>query len=255
MEVDDYQLDPVVRALSMPRVNLRSLLMTSVLARPSKLAWSRRNSSCATVPAAFSSFARLRFRCNGKRRCGTSSAWTFGSWTVPYWLIYVVVAGIHVNPWAHFPRLITSIDFLKRDRPMRLFRGNALPAGDQPTYPAKPYDLLIVDEAHNVAPSGRGKYATDSLRTSAIKLSLVPFFEHIVVSLGHTTQRLHRKLLPRCWRCSTIMRFASALSDPNRTQLDAVMRSAADEVRVGAAMGWFTPICHPQGQALRGQLL
>ena len=30
--------------------------------------------------------------------------------------------GIHVNPWAHFPRLITSVDFLKRERPMRLFR-------------------------------------------------------------------------------------------------------------------------------------
>ena len=30
--------------------------------------------------------------------------------------------GIHVNPWTHFPRLITSIDFLKRERPLRLFR-------------------------------------------------------------------------------------------------------------------------------------
>src|SRR6476659_7839404 len=26
--------------------------------------------------------------------------------------------GIHANPWTHFPRLITSIDFLKRPRPM-----------------------------------------------------------------------------------------------------------------------------------------
>ena len=68
--------------------------------------------------------------------------------------------GIHVNPWSHFPRLITSIDFLKRERPLRSFR-ETLPAGDQPIYP-RAYDLLIVDEAHNVAPSGRGKYATDS---------------------------------------------------------------------------------------------
>src|SRR5438270_4995289 len=30
--------------------------------------------------------------------------------------------GIHVNPWSHYPRLITSIDFLKRERPLRLFR-------------------------------------------------------------------------------------------------------------------------------------
>ena len=37
--------------------------------------------------------------------------------------------------------------------------------------------MLIVDEAHNCAPAGRGKYATDSLRTEAIRL-LAPHFEH-----------------------------------------------------------------------------
>jgi hypothetical protein len=63
--------------------------------------------------------------------------------------------GIHVNPWSHFPRLITSIDFLKRERPLRLFR-ETLPAPGEPIYPRK-YDLLIVDEAHNCAPSGRGQ--------------------------------------------------------------------------------------------------
>ncbi|MFN9040909.1 MAG: helicase, partial [Planctomyces sp.] len=65
--------------------------------------------------------------------------------------------GIHVNPWSHFPRLITSIDFLKRERPMRLFR-ETLPAPGESIYPRK-YDLLIVDEAHNCAPSGVGQYA------------------------------------------------------------------------------------------------
>ena len=37
--------------------------------------------------------------------------------------------------------------------------------------------MLIVDEAHNCAPAGRGKYATDSLRAEAIRL-LAPHFEH-----------------------------------------------------------------------------
>ncbi len=49
----------------------------------------------------------------------------------------------------HCPRLITSIDFLKRERPLQLF-SEALPANGEPTYPRK-FDLLIVDEAHNVA--------------------------------------------------------------------------------------------------------
>src|SRR3546814_11348178 len=37
--------------------------------------------------------------------------------------------GIHANPWTHFPRLITSIDWLKRDGPMRSFMEAAGPAG------------------------------------------------------------------------------------------------------------------------------
>jgi superfamily II DNA or RNA helicase len=67
----------------------------------------------------------------------------------------------NVNPWGHFPRLITSIDFLKRERLLRSFR-ETLPAGEEAAYPRR-YDLLIVDEAHNVAPSGRGQYATESM--------------------------------------------------------------------------------------------
>jgi len=71
----------------------------------------------------------------------------------------------YVNPWTHFPRLITSVDWLKRERPMRLLR-DVLPVGP-PTLP-RAFDLLIVDEVHGCAPAGRGRYATDSLRTTAV---------------------------------------------------------------------------------------
>jgi SNF2 family DNA or RNA helicase len=83
--------------------------------------------------------------------------------------------GIHVNPWSHFPRLIVSVDYLKRDHPMRLMR-ETLPGKGESPYPRR-YDLLIVDEAHNVAPSGRGRYAIDSQRTKAVRM-LAPHFEH-----------------------------------------------------------------------------
>jgi len=83
--------------------------------------------------------------------------------------------GIHTNPWSHFPRLITSIDFLKRDRQLRQFR-EVLPSDGEPVYP-RAFDLLVLDEAHNCAPAGRGKYATDSLRTQALR-ALAPHFEH-----------------------------------------------------------------------------
>src|SRR5205823_5380898 len=81
--------------------------------------------------------------------------------------------GIHANPWTHFPRLITSIDWLKRDVPMRMFE-DVLPG--HPTYP-RPFDILVVDEAHNIAAPTSLHYAVDSQRTDAIR-TLSPHFEH-----------------------------------------------------------------------------
>ena len=62
--------------------------------------------------------------------------------------------GIHVNPWSHFPRLITCIDFLKRERPLRLFR-ETLPAPGEPIYPRR-YDLLIVRRGPQLRPVRAG---------------------------------------------------------------------------------------------------
>jgi superfamily II DNA or RNA helicase len=66
--------------------------------------------------------------------------------------------GMHVNPWTSCPGLITSMDFLKREQPLRLFRDSLQQTGP----PLRDWDLLIVDEAHNIAPSGRSTYAVDS---------------------------------------------------------------------------------------------
>jgi hypothetical protein len=126
--------------------------------------------------------------------------------------------GIHVNPWSHFPRLITSIDFLKRERPLRSLR-ETLPAGEEAAYP-RPYDLLIVDEAHNVAPAGRGQYATESIRTLAIR-ALTPHFEHKLF-LSATPHNGYRESFAALLELLDNQRFARAV-DVNRTQLDAVM--------------------------------
>jgi superfamily II DNA or RNA helicase len=126
--------------------------------------------------------------------------------------------GIHVNPWSHFPRLITSIDFLKRERPLRLFR-EILPGPDEPTYPRK-FDLLIADEAHNCAPSGRGKYATDSLRTQALRV-LAPHFEHKLF-LTATPHNGYPESFTALLELLDNQRFARG-TPPDRKQLDAVM--------------------------------
>jgi hypothetical protein len=116
------------------------------------------------------------------------------------------------------PRLITSIDFLKRERPLRLFR-ETLPAPGEPIYPRK-YDLLIVDEAHNCAPSGVGKYATDSLRTQALR-ELVPHFEHKLF-LTATPHNGYRESFSALLELLDNQRFSSG-TEPDRKQLDAVM--------------------------------
>jgi superfamily II DNA or RNA helicase len=217
VEVDDYQLDPVVRALSMPRVNLliaddvglgktieAGLVMQELILRH------RARSILIVCPSSI----QVQWKEEMRDKFGLEFRIVDSSLLADLRRR----RGIHVNPWAHFPRLITSIDFLKRERPMRLFR-ETLPAGDQPAFP-RPYDLLIVDEAHNVAPSGRGKYATDSLRTIAIQ-QLAPHFEHKLF-LSATPHNGYVESFSALLELLDNQRFARAVR-PNRVQLEAVM--------------------------------
>lgn len=174
IEIEDYQLDPVVRAIQMPRVNL--LIADDVglgktieagMVGLELIIRHRARKILVVCPSAL----QIQWRDQMRDKFGLDFRIVDSS------LMRELRRrrGIHVNPWAHFPRLITSIDFLKRERPLRLFR-ETLPAPGEPIYPRK-YDLLIVDEAHNCAPSGVGNYASDSLRTLALR-ELAPHFEH-----------------------------------------------------------------------------
>ncbi|MFW6358387.1 MAG: DISARM system SNF2-like helicase DrmD, partial [Chroococcales cyanobacterium] len=126
--------------------------------------------------------------------------------------------GLHINPWTHFPRLITSIDFLKRDRALGLFR-DVLPAEGESIYPRR-FDLLIVDEAHNIAPPGSGKYAIDSQRTSAIRL-LAPHFEHKLF-LTATPHNGYPESFTALLELLDSQRFARGV-EPDKKQLQVVM--------------------------------
>ncbi len=174
IDIEDYQLDPVVRAIQMPRVNL--LIADDVglgktieagLVAQELLLRHRARRILIVCPAAL----QIQWRDQMRDKFGLEFR------IVDSDLMKELrrSRGIHVNPWTHFPRLITSIDFLKRDHPLRLFR-EVLPAEGEHIYPRR-FDLLIVDEAANIAPAGSGRYAIDSLRTAAIRL-LAPHFEH-----------------------------------------------------------------------------
>lgn len=173
VDLEDYQLDPVVRALQMPRVNLliaddvglgktieAGLVVQELLLRH------RARTVLVVCPAGL----QIQWRDQMRDKFGLDFRIVDGD------LVKKLrrERGLHFNPWRHFPRLITSIDFLKRDRPMRLFRKLLPPAGE-PAFPRR-LDLLIVDEAHNAAPPHR-EGASKSLRTRAIE-TIAPHFEH-----------------------------------------------------------------------------
>lgn len=115
VEVDDYQLDLVVRALSMPRVNLliaddvglgktieAGLVMQELILRH------RARSILIVCPSSI----QVQWKEELRDKFGLEFR------IVDSNLLADLRRrrGIHVNPWAHFPRLITSIDFLKRER-------------------------------------------------------------------------------------------------------------------------------------------
>ncbi len=217
IEIEDYQLDPVVRAIQMPRVNL--LIADDVglgktieagMVALELIIRHRARKILIVVPSS------LQFQWRDQMRDKFGIEFRIVDATLMRELRRQ--RGIHANPWSHFPRLITSIDFLKRERPLRLFR-ETLPASGEPIYPRK-YDLLICDEAHNCAPSGQGHYATDSLRTQALR-ELAPHFEHKLF-LTATPHNGYRESFSALLELLDNQRFSRG-TDPDRKQLEAIM--------------------------------
>lgn len=223
IDIEDYQLDPVVRAIQMPRANLliaddvglgktieAGLVVQELLLRH------RARTVLIVCPASLQTKWKEEMRDK------------FG-------LDFRIVdtdclrrlrreRGIHTNPWTHHPRLITSIDWLKRETPMRMFR-DVLPP--RPTYPRE-FDILIVDEAHNVAPSGSGHYAVDSLRTKAVR-TLAPHFEHRLF-LTATPHNGYQVSFTALLEMLDDQRFARGIT-PDQEQLETVMvRRLKDDI-------------------------
>ncbi len=83
--------------------------------------------------------------------------------------------GLHANPFQLYPRVIVSMAWLPQVRAQRLLRDVYAQAANPKLGKRFAFDVLIVDEAHHVAPSspsavasGRG-YAVDTQRTVAVR--------------------------------------------------------------------------------------
>ncbi|MFO7903153.1 MAG: DISARM system SNF2-like helicase DrmD [Pirellulaceae bacterium] len=217
IDIEDYQLDPVVRAIQMPRVNLLIAddvgLGKTIEAGMVALELIIRHRTRKILVVCPSSL-QIQWQEQMRDKFGLD----FRIVNSQLMKDLRRQRGLHVNPWNHFPRLIASIDFIKRERPLRLFR-DILPGPNDPIYPRK-FDLLICDEAHNCAPSGRGKYATDSLRTKALR-TLAPHFEHKLF-LTATAHNGYPESFSALLELLDNQHFARS-TKPERKQLETVM--------------------------------
>ena len=172
IEIQDYQLDPLVRAIDMARVNLliaddvglgktieAGLVIQEMIVRH------RARSVLIVCPASL----QVKWRSEMHEKFGLE----FRIVDTDYIKSLRRERGIHANPWSSFPRLITSMDWMKSGEGYRLIK-DILPPHS--TYPRK-FDILVIDEAHNVAPSAASSYALPSQRTRLIR-TIAPHFEH-----------------------------------------------------------------------------
>lgn len=163
-----YQLEPLRKALRLPRVNLfiaddvglgktieAGLIVRELLMRQKV----RRIVVCCPASVV------LQWRDELEHRFGLP----FVVYDREYLLQMRRERGYGVNPWTTHSRFILSQSLLRDEAhagPLRTWLGDFQPGS-----------LLILDEAHNAAPASGARYAIDSILTRVVR-DLAPRFEH-----------------------------------------------------------------------------
>jgi superfamily II DNA or RNA helicase len=170
IQVEDYQLVPLLKALRMPRVNLliaddvglgktieAGLILSELLLRR------RIQRILILTPASL----RLQWRDEMRERF--SLHFDLVDRDETYALRKRL--GLDANPWRSFSRIIASYHYLRQDDVLEQFRAaSRLPEGS----PHFPWDLLILDECHNLMPSPFG----DDSDLCRMLRQIAPYFEH-----------------------------------------------------------------------------
>ena len=119
--------------------------------------------------------------------------------------------GSAANPFRVYPLTIVSLSWLRGAKAERLLHEDI--EGGETDRGKRPFDLLILDEAHHVAPAApKQRYAVDSQQTKLIRW-LAPHFEHACSSPRRRTTAT--RVVMRCWRSSTTS-GSYAASTPTR---------------------------------------
>jgi superfamily II DNA or RNA helicase len=172
VSIEDFQLDPLVRAIDMARVNLliaddvglgktieAGLVIQEMLLRH------RARTVLIICPASL----QEKWRVEMLEKFGLD----FRVVDTAYIKQLRRERGIHANPWTSHPRLIASMDWVKSGEGLRAMRDVLPPHAGHP----RKFDLLVVDEAHNIAPAAGAHYALESQRTRFIR-AISPHFQH-----------------------------------------------------------------------------
>lgn len=213
--IEDYQLDPLVRAVDMARVNLliaddvglgktieAGLVIQELLVRH------RARTVFVVCPASL----QLKWQTEMQEKFGLE----FRIIDTDYIKQLRREHGIHANPWTSYPRLISSMDWMKSGEGFRLFK-DVLPS--HITYPRK-FDILVVDEAHNISPATASMYALESQRTRLIR-SVAPHFTHRLF-LSATPHNGYQESFTSLLELLDDQRFAKTVM-PDEKQLHRVM--------------------------------
>jgi len=220
IRIDAYQLEPLRKALLLPRVNLfiaddvglGKTIEAGLIASELLLRRRVRDIVVACPPSMIPQW---------KDELEARFGLTFEVLDRAYLERVREERGYSVNPWTTFPRFLVSHKLLIDETyaaPMRDWLDNL-----------RPGSLLILDEAHHAAPSSGTRYAIDSRITKAVR-DLAPRFEHRLF-LSATPHNGHSNSFSALLELMDPQRFTRGVK-VRAKDLDPVMvRRLKDDVR------------------------
>lgn len=216
IDIKDYQLLPLLKALAMPRVSmliaddvgLGKTIEAGLIAEELVLRGLVRKIMVVCPPSLCGKW---------QREMRDKFGLAFEVVNREYVAKLRRERGVGTNPFRSHPRLIVSLEWLKLEPQLR--RLNEFLPPDPNVYP-RAFDLLIVDEAHLIAPAALGNYAKPSLRTQALR-KLAPHFEHRLF-LTATPHNGYRESFESLMETLDPNRFANGVPVTNQDR-DAVM--------------------------------
>lgn len=172
VQIEDYQLYPVWKALMMPRITMlladdvglgktieAGLILNELSAR------GRLRRILIICPASL----QIQWRDEMSEKFSLNFTVINRESTQELQKEY----GVDSNPWSFYPRIITSIDYLRQKDVQESFE-SASKTFALSNSTGTPWEMLIIDEAHNIAPK---RFGDDSERLRMVR-QITPYFEH-----------------------------------------------------------------------------